>query len=563
MRTGLAAAIALTMALGSAGAQGKTPLVGSTPLSRDAPVHFRWAAGGVLTVSPLAAGGIVYCVSEDRSVNALGEDGKLLYHSDFRLSRRARYAPTAAGALLVADGSRILKLNKAGRPGFSIELSDSGPDGFLPPVEGWDGRLFVAGKNLSCVSITGAIRWIAPLPDRASAGPVLLPDGSVAVGLENGGVVAYSPFSEPLGGPESAAGGAARGLAVGKDGLACLRADGGLSRIILNGGERLLARDVQAFCADEEAGTWIVLKRDGGLASLDAEGRTLWTARGDRDFDRVKAYPGRVYALGKRSVAAYTNKGILLKEMGLSNNAVPPEVSEAGIVYSCGKDWIVYAYLFDPDRPSDYGLPSPSQSGNYGLLTYDRGDLEWRLGISEGENRAALLDEIEKSLKSATIGSDEREIAGILSAIALAKVDGDAGKTPKRASALYPEERARACALLGSLGSRESRDVLIVVAREDGEDLVRAAAIEGLGAIGWDADGRSLAAIREACGRIYVPGKERTMVAAAGAIERIIKYEGVPASDDGVDTLLEMAGFPAPPVVRARVVSALKAIMRP
>jgi len=116
---------------------------------------------------------------------------------------------------------------------------------------------------------------------------------------------------------------------------------------------------------------------------------------------------------------------------------------------------------------------------------------------------------------------------------------------------------------LGAMGSRESRGVLLRVVREDGEDSVRAAALEALGVIGWDGDGSALALIRASLGRVYVPGTERSLIAASEAIERIIKYEGVPESDDGVDALLAIAEFPAPPLVRARALSALKAIMRP
>jgi hypothetical protein len=542
----------------------QSPEQTSAPLSRDAPVHFRWAAGGVLIGSPVASGGLVYCVSEDRSVNALDEEGKVLYHSDFTLSPKAKFAPAGGGALLIADGDRVIRLNRAGRPGFSIELPGAGERGFQPPAEGWDGRLFIAGERLSCVSVSGSGRWSVGLSSRASAGPVVTEDGAAAVGLSDGGVLIIGPFSEEISRVAGGKGGAVLGMYPGSGGVAYLRADGKLSFLGRDGGEVLLSSGVKAFCPAPGPGAWAALKEGGILVCLDAAGGEVWETRAGQGFDRIRAYPGRIYLLGGRAVSAFTAKGLLLKEMGLVHNAVPPEVSEEGIVYSCGMDWIVYAYRFDPDRPADYGLPPPlGAQGGYGLADFDREELEWRLGLDDGLSQAALLDEIEKSLKSATIGTGEREMAAALAAIALSMADGEAGKASRKRGGLFPQERARACELLGAMGSRESRGVLLRVAREDGEDSVRAAAIRALGSIGWDGDGSALALIREEFGRVYVPGTERSLIAAAEAIERIIRYEGVPESDDGVDALLSIAEYPAPPYVRARALSALKAIMRP
>jgi plasmid stability protein len=93
--------------------------------------------------------------------------------------------------------------------------------------------------------------------------------------------------------------------------------------------------------------------------------------------------------------------------------------------------------------------------------------------------------------------------------------------------------RARACAVLGASGSLEARDVLLKVLAQDGEPSVRAAAIEALGRIAWDADGASAAAIGRAVGVWPDPAKEPLALAAAGALESIALYEGVPPGPRG------------------------------
>ncbi len=548
----------------------------------DAPVHFRWAAGGILVRPPLASGGLVYCVSEDRSVSALDEEGRILFRSDFRLSKRALMAPAEAGALLIADGNRLIRLNRAGKPGFIVEFqagidatspakgtADSIPIGEAmvsgvddvtgAPVEGWDGRLFILqGGGLACVSVTGAVRWRIGLDVPVSAGPVLLGDGSVAVGFADGSLRVFDPYSREMGYPRGG-GARVRALAAGEGGVAVLRADGSLGLALPDGSARCLAAGARAFCPARDGG-WIILGEDGVLRRLGADGLTAWSVSAGRVYDRIKAYPGRVYLLGPHDLASFTESGVLLKEMHVRNNAVAPELSEGGIVYACGLDWIVYAYRFDTDRPLDYGrAPAPS-AGTYGLMAYDREALEWELGIQDGLSQAALLDSIQAKLASALIGPEEPRIASALAAIALSRIDAEAGYAP-RARANYPQERARACALLGALGSRESRQVLALVMARDGEDAVRAAAAEALGDIGWDGDGFSLASIRASCGLGYQPGSERLLAAAAGAIRRILAYEGFPVSDDGLATLIRISEYPAPPFVRARALEALRSAM--
>lgn len=558
----LCAALGLSQAGGAfaqAGAQASSSAPGleASAQGQEAPIHFRWAAGGVLIARPVAGDGIVYFLSRDRAAYALDENGRVLFRADLNLSPSSVFTPGQAGFLFISDGKRIIRLNRSGGLSLALSQADDGAKALFSPVEGMDGRVFVAGDSLACFSATGKKKWQVDLPTPAALDPLLLSDGSVAVGLEDGSIVGFDPFGVEL--FRFRSGGRPRRVIPSSGGFAVLRADGELVSLGPDGSARILASGIKEIVACPEPGecAWYALSTESELLALSASGARLWTAKAGPSYTRLKAFPGRVYCLGRDLVLACTRSGTVLRVLTLRNASVEPEVSASGIVYSSGADWIVYAYRFDAERSEFYGPAADSRpKAAYGLGEYDRKAF---FGLSDASLQENLLDDVEKSIKSGNMGDGERYCLALCSALARSKLDADSGRAAAK-EGIYPRNRARACSLLGLLGSTESRDLLIQIIRRDPEPTVKAAAAEALGLIAWDGDGQSMTALRYACERAPYDGWEAFLMAAAGAIERISLYEGVPVSNEGIEALMALADGPYAVRVKKCAQEALYAI---
>lgn len=558
----LLAALALSAALAvpAAAEAADVPGLQAASQGQAAAVHFRWAAGGVLIARPVAGDGIVYFLSQDRSAYALDEEGRVLYRATLDLSPKAAFTPGQAGFLFIADGRRIIRLNRSGGISLSIDQAEDRASALFSPVEGRDGRVFVSGDSLACFSATGKKKWQIDLAAATALPPLLLEDGSVALALEDGTVLGVDPFGQER--FSFKAGGRPRALIAGSGSLTVLLEDSRLEAFGADGKPRQIASGILqiAACPDPGDCAWYALTASGELAALDAAGKRLWTAKLGPAYSRIKAYPGRVYALGRDIVLSCTRTGTVLKVMTLRNASVEPEVSASGIVYSSGADWIVYAYRFDEERLADYGpAPLPDGSAGYGLNEYDRKAILGLAALQDSDFQEKLLDDVEKSIKSGNMGEGERSCLALCSALARSKLDAESGRAQAK-EGMYPQIRARACLLLGLLGSTESRDLLIQIIRRDPEPAVKAAAAEALGLIAWDGDGDSMEALRAACQAAPYSGWEEFLLAAAGAIQRISLYEGVPVSNTGIEALMKMADEPFAPRVRRRAQEALYAI---
>jgi outer membrane protein assembly factor BamB len=536
------------------------PSLEAASQGQAAPVHFRWASGGVLIAKPVAGDGIVYFLSQDRSAYALDENGRVLFRADMNLSPQSVFTPGQAGFLFIADGKRIIRLNRSGGLSLALSQTEDKAAALFSPVEGMDGRVFVAGESLACFSATGKKKWQVELPSKVALSPLLLSDGSVALALEDGGIMGFDAFGiERF---HYRAQGKPHALIAGAEGFTVLLSDARLESFGADAKSKIIATGIREIVACPEPGecAWYGLSVSGEIVAMDANGKKLWTAKVGPAYTRIKAFPGRVYALGKDIVLSCTRTGTILRVMTLRNASVEPEISPSGIVYSSGADWIVYAYRFDTERATVYG-PAPDSrfSANYGLTEYDRKAILGFAALQDSNFQENLLDDVEKSIKSGNMGDGERYCLALCSALARSKLDADSGSAQAK-EGMYPQIRARACLLLGLLGSTESRELLIQIIRRDPEPAVKAAAAEALGLIAWDGDGESMEAIRAASAQAPYAGWEEYLLAAAGAIVRISKYEGVPVSNVGIEALMKMADEPYAPKVRKRAQEALYAM---
>lgn len=245
--------------------------------------------------------------------------------------------------------------------------------------------------------------------------------------------------------------------------------------------------------------------------------------------------------------------GEILRELRIPDASGTPAVSPSGLAFSSGKDWILAAYRFE--RPLGVSClpvlpPYPEIPGGISrILDVDP------LSADPGIQLKRLAD-IEKSLRSGTIGKDEPAAAAFCAAVATGALDRDLPQAERRRAG-NPLPRSRACYFLGDLGSPSYREPLFSVLATDDDPVVRASACEALAAMGVDSDGRSMAAFLAAAAK---PIDEMTAFVMVAAIEGITLRSGLGPSRDGLQALVRLTTKPYGQFVRDRALIALRRI---
>ncbi len=557
-RRGLAALLALA-------ALAAVPLAGQSPTPDI--LAYRFTLAGAAVAGPVAGAGRVWIVSEDRTLYILDDSGRAVGRRAWKDGNPGWIAPDAFGRALLpaADGSLVL-VNRAGLEVWRVR--PAGPVA-RPPAFGADGRFFAAaGSRLEARSASGRLLWSADPGAGISAGPfarftssgetrvaLALADGTVREYAEDGTLLSSVPGSEP---PTAWCG-------IGEDLLLAYR-DGSVS---VRGGQgqelfRLRLASGILAAAGDRAEAWLLLS-GGNVVRLMVDGRTGGTTiTGLADAREIRVFPERVLVLGPRGVASLGRDGQVYRDLALRHAPRMPAVTASGILLSAGEDWILYAYRFE----GPLGVPAAPALGYVDFAAARaRADEEalWNPGFGDD---AALreLRRIEKSLESASIGAEEADALLLCSAIALglgareASVYGGAAPSGPRPSGALP--RARACDILGMLGSPRAMPVLTEVYLRDPDPAVRAQAAQAVGAIGLDPTGEALRAFQGAADREFFLD-ERSALATIDAVEGIYRALGELSDPGGIRAVLRLAGKPYGSAVRSRALAALRRLSEP
>jgi outer membrane protein assembly factor BamB len=250
-------------------------------------------------------------------------------------------------------------------------------------------------------------------------------------------------------------------------------------------------------------------------------------SRAQRPLIQFDEEQGMIYVLSISGATAFKFDGTEIWNTRLETAAVTPAFDE-GLLYSGGRDWILYAYKAEAreDPPPRASLPAP---GRYGLgLGPPR--REWT-DFSERYDfeYEALLGQMEASIRSGAMGEEEpliaRSLIGILS--------------DKRT---IQTERIMAARLLGLIGSTEIVPVLArrLLAESDGS--VQTELALSLGRIGVDPQGRVLDVFQRLIER-QRPAiqNEPLFLAIASALGNMCRFSGPPVSERGVRLLVTLA----------------------
>lgn len=556
----LGAVLFLALALPSPAQDGRT----SAAASQSLEAAFRLPVGGRPLVPPLLDGSsppdLVWTLSEDGFLYALSEEGKLITRVAVGSAGAEALAIDPFGRAVLCSGSSIEVYTRLGSLAWKSEL---GSTIAFPPCFGSDGRLFVATESrLVCLNPSGLRLWTADLPSAPRCPPGTDGRGDAVVGLPNGLVLTYSPFGQELsrtrvGGELSclvplASGGDLPCLAAGlEDGRVVLLDSSGAARLqIALGGGGTAAGGAAVAAMQWDGAALIVLDRQGRVSALSSAGERLWTAVTACIDGRLTLFPTRVVVASRGRVLSLSSRGEIYREANIVHAAAAGVVSPAGFLFSAGEDWILAAYRFE--RPLGEALrptlpPYPKAGG------VAEAALQFDPTAGDADRQLFLLADIEKRLRSGTIGTGEGEAAAYCAAVALGQLDPefpDSG--PRQRSDPLP--RSRACALLGLLGSPDCRGSLCTVLAQDSDPAVRAAACEALGSIGVDPGGQTAAAFLTAALR---PIDGQTAVALMAALERLTLSSGTPPSAQAVRALLALAQRPYAASVRDRAAATL------
>ncbi|MDP3176280.1 MAG: HEAT repeat domain-containing protein, partial [Spirochaetaceae bacterium] len=174
----------------------------------------------------------------------------------------------------------------------------------------------------------------------------------------------------------------------------------------------------------------------------------------------------------------------------------------------------------------------------------------------ESGRQLSLLADIEKKLRSGSIGVDEPSAAAYCAAIALGELDPEGPQASERYRG-NPLPRVQAVFLLGQIGSPAYRPILAEALERDSDEAVRGAACDALAAIGVDPGGVTAAAFLKAAARST---GEQVGLALIENMERMALSSGSSPGEDAVRALMKLADEPFARIVRDRATTAMERI---
>ncbi|MDR2796015.1 MAG: PQQ-binding-like beta-propeller repeat protein [Spirochaetaceae bacterium] len=525
---------------------------------------WRQVLGGVALTRPAWQLESVIVVCEGGIVKAFGSSGALLweYKAGGRLLPFITRSGNGASYICRTDGT-FHAINRAGRLLWKVNLKDRLS---APPLIGWDDRIFVflTGK-LCCFTASGTQLWQIQLESPLAARPVPDRAGGFAGALENGKLIRVSAFGKmdvlqlsaapvavmTLPPTEGLNGGRLSFIAVHSDGRMELAGDdGGLTEA-----PKLPAAPI---AVKERGGLLAVFLATGNLALISPEQDfgVIWSVKTGfaRQDDGVEIdWDERgIYLLSKSGGEGYSPEGARRWNMKLSDSVTTPVLDGNGVMYSCGKDWILYAYRVEDDKrpPDDKEVYSFEAEGIYGL---GEAPLNSEFPLWFGFS----LNMVEAGIRAGNLGEMEPAYTKLLLGI----VDGP-GQPGRQNSFESLNLRIKALTLLGLIGSRETIPFLTRVFRQERNLIIKSAAAETIGAIGVDPEGRALDAFAEL---IVLPGpylRERLLASIAVSIGNLCRFSGPPLSGRGIPLLVSLTYASQPRSVRSRAERELAAIYR-
>jgi outer membrane protein assembly factor BamB len=410
-----------------------------------------------------------------------------------------------------------------------------------------------------CFSAAGLLKWKRPLNSSPSCEPVLSSEGGPLIALGDGSVLRVSPFGEvSIFYFDSAP----KAIAVQGERTLVGFGDGSIQEILAgwasSGEFARLGSGIAALAADTSSVAYVLDNASAGM--LDAgTGLNDWLGSVQKSrMSRLIIDERGLYVLGEKGTVAFARDGRRLWSLNMEGASLPATLSDEGILYSGGDDWILYAYRVEERVLADYSTMTSRKNKTYALAVMEEPDSIPDPFAMEEDNIGLRLDVVHDAILARDVGGLEKAFTLDLISIAGAEIP----KLGKRGPiAVLPHQRARAAYALGDLGSSEVLPFLANLFRRDPETVVRSAAAEAIGAIGSDPDGLAMEAFAEAVFPPVPMRDERLLFSTASSIGALCRFSGPPLSDMGIRLLVSLSSPDRPSIVRSKAQRELTLMM--
>lgn len=193
--------------------------------------------GGNVLCQPERTSAGYICTGEGKNVYCFTDEGKILWSKSF--SQKIKNFISAGPEDFITVISKNSNLNLLNQSGSVVWTADCGFEVIQSPLWGWDGRIFVRGKEkISCFSLNGVCRWTVTVKNQNTSLPLKsLNDGSLIAFTEttkDGKSTAcrLTPFGEVM--EQIVFAGKVHSVTESKEGLILTFSDGGFGLYAAN-----------------------------------------------------------------------------------------------------------------------------------------------------------------------------------------------------------------------------------------------------------------------------------------------------------------------------------------
>jgi outer membrane protein assembly factor BamB len=411
-------------------------------------------------------------------------------------------------------------------------------------VPGWDGRLFVpVEKKIFCFTASGNLLWTYTFESRFSLAPKLDSAGGILLALENNNVVRIDPFGNTQNWRLLKK--CIALLSAEQQKILALYADGTMEILNQSQSEEtnssiLLPKlPLEPLSAVSRGSNIAAVLKDGRLVFVSmSEKKILWyndshirefiKNGGKLDTEVEMLFDERgIYILNKNGASGFSHDGRRLWFTILQNAAAVPAFGDDGVLYSGGKDWILYTYKIE-DRilPAKISLYGPLPEGVYGTGSPQPAYIT-NIQYFEPEIKVKL-EQIGAAINAGKVGANELEWITFLMTII--------------ETSSNIQYRVFALNMLGKIGSQETISWLTNIFNKDADPTVKAAAAFAIGEIGVDPDGIAINSFHNSIVHSGGFKDEQVMAAIASSTGALCRFSGPPLSEMGVKILTFLSG---------------------
>jgi len=522
---------------------------------------WRQALGGAVLSLPSVQAQSAVVALDGGNIRAYSTAGKPLwsYSAKSKISPFVTRSREGSSYLSRINGV-LIAVNRAGR---ELWRRDMGAPLCAGVVTGWDGRLFApVEKKILCYTSSGTLLWTKVLESSFLIPPKLDHGGGIVFALNNNEIYRMDHF------------GNTKNLQLTKVPVALAPASQTQTIVLYKDG----TMEELKFSEDEKppvkgktklpilpklsafpklpSAPIAAIGKDGNIAVIMNDGRVVFISVNDKkiiwsgdthiremiklggkpDTEAEMLFDERgIYILSKNGATGFSKEGKRLWFTNLHNAASIPAFGNDGVLYSGGRDWILYSYKIE-DRvlPEKNDLYGPIPEGVYGL---GRPQVFNTLDIPFNEDeKKAQLTLITEAIKSGNVGENEPVWTTFL-------LTTSAGQD-------HIQLRLGALNLLGKIGSQETIPWLINIFLKDHEPLIRTAAVLTIGDIGVDPEGLAIETFLHSITYDGSLKDETILIALAQATGALCRFSGPPLSGTGIRILSLLNTPKHPQVVR-------------